>query len=226
MAEKGNKCPPILSKARSYNDWLKLVNIWTKITCIPKASQGGAILMTLEGEAQDAVLELSEDIITSEDSVKHITEKLNSLYKKNETLEKYECLDQFETYHRPEDVSMNDFIIEFDSRLNKTKKLGTVMSDDLLAYRLIKSANLSEQDEKVVKATTTLEYEKVKSQLKSIFSDTKTGTSSSFKTEDVNESCEETYFYQRGRNSRQRYPPRRYPQYSGTNRSFGNSRFR
>ena len=63
------------------------------------------------------------------------------------------------------------FYIEFDKRLNKTKKLGTTMSDDLLAYRLIKSANLSEQDEKVVKATCKLTYDDVKAKLKSIYGD-------------------------------------------------------
>ena len=66
-------------------------------------------------------------------------------------------------------MSINDFIIEFDKRLTKTRKIGTVHSNDFLAYRLIKSANLTEQDEKMVKATCDLAYEDVKGKLKSIF---------------------------------------------------------
>ena len=53
-----------------YDDWVKKLNVWVKITCLPKESQVGAILMTLEGEAADAALELTEDEITGADGVK------------------------------------------------------------------------------------------------------------------------------------------------------------
>ena len=37
------------------------------------------------------------------------------------------------------DVIVNDYINEFESLLNKTMKFGTIMSEDILAYRLLKS---------------------------------------------------------------------------------------
>ena len=77
--------------------------------------------------------------------------------------ETFEALDNFETYCRPHNVSMNDFVIQFDKRSNKTKKLCTNVCDDLLAYRVIRSANLLEHDEKMVKATCELTYQDVKS---------------------------------------------------------------
>ena len=201
-----NKTPPILSKSKTYVDWIKKVNIWCRITSLPKKDQAGAILMTLEGEAEDAVLELTEDEIVSEDGVKLVKERLDKIYKKNETLEKFEALDKFETYSRPLEVSIHDFIIEFDKRYSRTKKLGTAISDDLLAYRMIKSANLSEQDEKVVKATTSLKYDEVKDKLKSIFGDAGCSTSSNIKKEDVFQSEDfsdeynsETTLYTRGK---------------------------
>ena len=96
-------------------------------------------------------------------------------------------------------------MIEFDKRHNKTKKLGTAMSDDLLAYKLIKSANLSGQDEKVVKATCKLTYEDVKAKLKSIYGDASYGSDlkCEVKLEDAFEAaCFEensTLFVNRGR---------------------------
>ena len=46
------------------------------------------------------------------------------------------------------------------------------MPDDLLAYRLLKAANLTMRDEQLVKATITeLNYEIVKSKLTKVFSD-------------------------------------------------------
>ena len=170
---KGNKSPPLLQKAKSYEDWVKKSKIWVKITCLLPESQGGAVLMSLEGgavlmslegETEDAVLELTEEELTSADSVKNILSRLDSIFKKNTTLEKFEALDNFECYCWLHHVSISDFVVEFDKRLNRTKKLGT-MSDDLLAYRMIKSANLSEQDEKMVKATCDLKYADVKDKL-------------------------------------------------------------
>ena len=145
VGSRGNKTPPSLQKAKSYDDWVKKLTVWRRVTCLPKGDQGGAILNSLEGaegEAEDAILELTVDELTGENSVDLIIQRLDKIYKKNETLEKFEIIDSFQTYSRPHHVSMNDFIIEFDKRLTKTKKIGTVHSDDFLAYRLIKSCLL------------------------------------------------------------------------------------
>ncbi len=45
------------------------------------------------------------------------------------------------------------------------------MSDDLLAYRLLRNANLGDQYTKLVKATSKLEFEVMKQQLKNLFTD-------------------------------------------------------
>ena len=68
------------------------------------------------------------------------------------------------------------------------------MSDDVLAYRMIKSASLSEQDERVVKATCKLAYGDVKDKLKSIFGEagsSKSDLQTQIKTEDVFDSTHE-----------------------------------
>ena len=54
----------------------------------------------------------------------------------------------------------------------KIKSYGTTMSDDLLAYRLLKSANLSSYHEELIKATIPdLQFDLMKGQLKKTFSD-------------------------------------------------------
>ena len=192
QSSRGNKTPPSLQKAKSYDDWVKKLKVWKIVTCLPKCDQGGAILNSLEGaegEAEDAILELTVEELTSENSVDLIVARLDKIFKKNETIEKFEIIDSFQTYSRPHHVSINDFIIEFDKRLTKTKKIGTVHSDDFLAYRLIKSAKMSEQEEKMVKATCELKYDCVKAKLKSIFGDAGSQVSQrlqpAIKTEDV-----------------------------------------
>ena len=87
--------------------------------------------MTLDGEAEDKVLELDEDKILCENGITNIITQLDQICKKNSTVEKFEALDNFETYRRPSDTAMSEFLIEFDKRKNKTQSLGTEISDDL-----------------------------------------------------------------------------------------------
>ena len=171
MGSNFKKSPPVLSKASSYEDYKKLLELWTKFSSLDKKEQGTAVLLSLEGKAQEAVLEIDSDIISSEDGVTKIIERLDKIYLKDILIKKYEALDNFENYKRPNEVSVSDYILEFDKRYVKTKNLGTQMSDDLLAYRLLRNANLGDQYTKLVKATAKLEYDSMKQQLKNLFSD-------------------------------------------------------
>ena len=54
-------------------------------------------------------------------------------------------------------------------KYNKTRTYGTLLSTDVLAFRLMKSANLKEQEEQLIKATVgELTYENMEKQLKKI----------------------------------------------------------
>ena len=64
------KTPPALSKSSSYENWIKEVSIWQKLTDLDRKKQGLAILLSLEGKAKDAVLELDVDVISAENGVK------------------------------------------------------------------------------------------------------------------------------------------------------------
>ena len=71
------------------------------------------------------------------------------------------------TFDRPSNMSIQAYLNEFDQRLFKTKSFGTVMLDDILAYRLLKSVNLSNYHEELVKATIPgLQCDIMKDQLK------------------------------------------------------------
>ena len=52
------KSPPLLSKTKSYDDWLKLVEVWRQFITLKPEKQGPAVVLTLKEEAQDAILEL------------------------------------------------------------------------------------------------------------------------------------------------------------------------
>ena len=92
-------------------------------------------------------------------------------------------------------MSVSRYINEFESLLNKTTKFGTTMSEDILAYRLLKSANLSEEQEQLVKATIDrYTFDTMQEQLKRICGDKKMSNEASFKS-DIK--VESDIFYQK-----------------------------
>ena len=161
-----NKTPPLLSACSNYNSWKKSVTIWSTFTSISAAKQGAAVFLTLEGSARDAVLELSGDQISGDNGLPNVIKRLDELYFKDETLQKYEAFDAFDNYRRPSHTPIPEFLHEFNMLSNKPQSYGTTLSDDLLAYKLLKATNLSPDHEKLAKATCELEYKSMKDQLR------------------------------------------------------------
>ena len=115
---------------------------------------------------------LEPNQITDKKGVKIIIDRLNKIYKKDELTQKYNAVEVFETYRQQPNLTIRDFLTEFEKRHHKNKSYGITISDEVLAYRLLKAANLPTRDEQLVKATITeLKYDSVKSKLIKIFSD-------------------------------------------------------
>ena len=166
-----NKTSPSLSGSKSYDDWLKAVNIWRKFTSLEPEKQVPAIVLLLE-ELQDGVLELDNGIIYGKDSVDKIIARLNKIYKKDELTQKYNALELFKKYKRQDSTTICNFLTEFEKCFFKTRSYGIIMLDNFLAYRLIKSANMTTGDEQLVKVTINeVSYDIVKSKLIKIFSE-------------------------------------------------------
>ena len=68
----------------------------------------------------------------------------------NSTITKYQTLEAFEMLKSPSDMSIQSFLNEFEKSLFKIRSYNSVMSEDVLAYRLLKSANLSKQYEQQI----------------------------------------------------------------------------
>ena len=143
--------------------------------------QGPAIFLTLEGKARETVLNLDIKEIKAKNGVESIVKALNKLYLKDKLQMAYETYDTFEKFRRPEKMSIKEYINEFERLLNKTKKYGS-MSSDILAYRLLKSANLEDTPEQFIRATVKeLTYDDMQLQLKKIFGDLAKASGVNFK---------------------------------------------
>ena len=165
-----DKAPPELEKSRTYADWRKLIVLWTNYTSLTKSKQGSAIIFSsLPTEAQEACLELTEDVINAENGATKVLERLDELYKKDTLIEKIEAIDAYENFSRPVEMDIKKYIIEFEKRYTKIKNYGSTVSDDLLAYRLLQRANLSKSSNKLLRATAEFKFDAMKAKLKSLF---------------------------------------------------------
>ena len=89
--------------------------------------------------------------IASKNGVDVTINRHNRLYKKDSTVKKYQALEAFETFGVHVTCQYNHFFT--NSKKDKTKSYGTEMSEDILAYRLLKSTKLSHEHEQLIKAT-------------------------------------------------------------------------
>ena len=219
------KAPPKLESSKNYEDWKKKVNIWNRISTLDAKSKSSQVFMSLTGEAEDAVLELEENEIYADDGLQKILERLDRLYKKDETLQKVHHLEAFESYKKTDEMTILQHIVKFDQLYNKISKYGSTLSDDILAFKLMKSANLLPADEKLAKACTEMSYDAMKTQLKKIFTDNSETQKTPFgvksegiKVENIHYTDEETYYAnQRGYSGGATRGILRYPQ-SNNNR--------
>ena len=92
-----NKALPLLSSCKPYDDWCKMVRVWTKFTDLLPEKLVATMFLSVNGKALDAALELEEEVISGKDRVKSIMACLDKLYKKVDTLPKFHALESFET---------------------------------------------------------------------------------------------------------------------------------
>ena len=174
----GMKCsanpPEFQEDNSSYEEYRKEVQIWQLLKICSKKAEGPLIFRTLKGRAKSVALELSVEEIGSDNGLELIMEKLDKLYLTEKNQRIFLALDEFENFKRSDNGSMSDFIIEFERCHNKVVAFECTYPDGVLAYRLLKAANLSSQNEQLCRATIGTgewSYKSMLSQLKKIFTD-------------------------------------------------------
>ena len=155
MASFSDKTPPPFDKdVDDYLKWKKKFKLWQSITDVAETKHGGLLVLRLDDSTQEKILELvTEEQIKAANGADTVITQLDQLVGVEATVTAFEAYEQFETYKRPHNVSIKDYCSEFQSRLKKVQTNGSTLADHVLAYRLLKSANLDANDERLVKAT-------------------------------------------------------------------------
>ena len=142
------KTPPSFNKnTDDYAKWRKKFQTWSNVTEAPKTKQGGLLVLTLDDQTQETIFEkMTADDLKMEGATDQILKYLDEMFKKDESISAFEMYEDFELYKRPSHVSMTEFCSEFERKLSKVKSDGTQIAEHVLAYRMLKSANLTDRE--------------------------------------------------------------------------------
>ena len=89
-------------------------------------------------------------VLNSEDGMKNLYEKLDTLFLEDINQSAFRAYETFEGYQRPPETSLEDFLIDFSRHVTKLKDFNILLPEPVLAFRALKSANLTPDNEKLV----------------------------------------------------------------------------
>ena len=135
--------PPQLSKDTTYENYKKELDIWKLLKSCSEEEQGPIVFRTLTGKAKSAALELTTQEIGAKDGLSKILGKLDRLYLADDNQRTCAILEKFESFKRSSTQTMSSFILEFEGLHNQLKNYGCTYPDGVLAFRLMKNANMS-----------------------------------------------------------------------------------
>ena len=145
--------PPLALLKDKYSTWKKEMKIWELMTSLDKTKRALMVFLSLEGKAREAVLELDTAVLYSEDGMKKLYEKLDTLFLEDINQSAFQAYKTFKNYQRPPGSSLEYFLIEFGRLVAKLKDFNILLPEPVLAFRALKSANITKDNEKLAKAT-------------------------------------------------------------------------
>ena len=164
--------PPEFMESMSWTDYKKEVKNWQALTTLKPEQQGPCLYLSLKGKAREAALELDLEAINGKDGIQLTLERLDALFLEDKTQTAYLAYQTFENFKRPSEMLMKDYLVKFEQLYTKIKDHQMILPDDVLAYRVLNSANLTTDQMTLCRATMTdLEYSEMVKQLRRLSAD-------------------------------------------------------
>ena len=116
------KVPPEMRPDLTYAEWKREVKVWERGTPIEKKKQGLALAWRLKGNVRKTIFqEVDIDQMDCNDGVKHVLAALDKIFTKDTAQAGLLALDSLIEYRRPSRMSIKQFLIEFNVKLNAIK---------------------------------------------------------------------------------------------------------
>ena len=146
---------PILEKDGSnYNNYKHRLGIWCLVSGEPQEDQAFLIQSKLGEKAFDITKGIDHNLLKSDGGVDALIQKLDEFYIPDKLLYGRQWCDKYRDLKRRDDESVIEYIQRFLNVYEDFKKFNADVDypDHILAWDLIRSLNLSMDDEKIVTA--------------------------------------------------------------------------
>ncbi|ESO88799.1 hypothetical protein LOTGIDRAFT_165215 [Lottia gigantea] len=149
--------PPVLSNDKTYERYKQELLARHEITNLEKGKQGIAVALFLIEQEKLRIRErffdeLTTDQLKAEDGLTVLITFLDK------HLGKDELVDSLEDFKRKETQSITEYISDFDSKYSKIVKKNMTLLPEILAFKLLKCANISKDERMLV--LTGMNYER------------------------------------------------------------------
>lgn len=180
-SKKHSNGPPIPKLEDSYALFKKEVSLWAITTTVEEKRQAGTIIFCLPPKAKAEALEIPVSelqdgkTVTIDGHEKKLSgiecllEVLDKIYLEDIAKEKFKCYDKFRKMLRPDDQSIKDFTLDFEKAVKRLEEHEIKLPSAVLAYELLRSANVSEYQYSVAVAIVgELNYDNMKNTVRKI----------------------------------------------------------
>ena len=114
MAAKRIYSPLLLEDVENIDILLRDIELWQRLTELSLKQQGSAIYLSLPFKIYQECIDISVQILSSDNGLSILLEKTKELYAKYKHSLVYKAYDTFETFHLPSDMNIIDHINEFE----------------------------------------------------------------------------------------------------------------
>ena len=133
----------------SYKTWKNKTDMWKIITTIPKEQQATIVLLqSLEGnaKAERAVSELTATDVNNENGVTLLIKQLDKVFESDKIDEAYLVYSRFINFHKSDEMSMTDYIIEFEHLYHKMTNHEMLLPNTVVTFKLLDGVKLSKDE--------------------------------------------------------------------------------
>ncbi|VDI61048.1 Hypothetical predicted protein [Mytilus galloprovincialis] len=178
MATSFKNPPTFDPRSMTYETWKNEISVWQLVHDLKVDKQALAVSLTLTGNAREVAMDVPAADLAKEDGMAKLITQLDKAFLRDDKDKAYEAYKNFDTFVKTENLSMSDYIIEFDKRYSKSKKYDMTLPEAVLAFKLLDNAGLSSRDKQLaLTASSDVKYTSMKSALQRIFGERMSGPS-------------------------------------------------
>ena len=210
MSNATKSSPPVFEEnIQTWKEYKKELMMWKTLTSLEDNKIGPALYLALKGKAKEVIKDIDIQEIAVAGGLDKIVNALDEVFKKDENQEAYIAYKTFEEFRRSKDMKVKDYIIKFESLHTKLKSLKMELPEGVKAYRLLHSANMSEEECRLCLATIKeFKYNDMKMQVMKICGDEVSSANSSFGSMTIKE--EPVFLSENNKNQQQQHTSKCY----------------